>query len=131
MRRVSDEEERQKIRAALDETLIVEAAAGTGKTSELVRRIVNLVAEGRAAIDRIVAVTSTEKAAGELKLRLRVELEAARAANAGDERRRSHLHPALAHLVAARVTTIARFCPHLLRERPVDAQVPQPCRIPP
>jgi len=46
MTRVADEEGRQRIRAALDETLIVEAAAGTGKTSELVRRIVNLVAKG-------------------------------------------------------------------------------------
>src|SRR5437763_1691998 len=115
MTRVADEEGRQRIRAALDETLIVEAAAGTGKTSELVRRIVNLVAEGRAAIDRIVAVTFTEKAAGELKLRLRVELEAARAANAGDERRRSHLEQALAHLEEARVSTIHGFCADLLR----------------
>ena len=123
MTRVADEEGRQRIRAALDETLIVEAAAGTGKTSELVRRIVNLVAEGRAAIDRIVAVTFTEKAAGELKLRLRVELEAARAANAGDERRRSHLEQALAHLEEARVSTIHGFCADLLRERPVEARV--------
>ena len=125
MTRVADEEGRQRIRAALDETLIVEAAAGTGKTSELVRRIVNLVAEGRAAIDRIVAVTFTEKAAGELKLRLRVELEAARAANAGDERRRSHLEQALAHLEEARVSTIHGFCADLLRERPVEARVPR------
>src|SRR5437867_4406846 len=123
MTRVADEEGRQRIRAALDETLIVEAAAGTGKTSELVRRIVNLVAEGRAAIDRIVAVTFTEKAAGELKLRLRVELEAARAANAGDERRRSHLEQALAHLEEARISTIHGFCADLLRERPVEARV--------
>src|SRR5438034_165395 len=123
MTRVADEEGRQRIRAALDETLIVEAAAGTGKTSELVRRIVNLVAEGRAAVDRIVAVTFTEKAAGELKLRLRVELEAARAANTGNERRRSHLEQALAHLEEARISTIHGFCADLLRERPVEARV--------
>src|SRR5438132_11518540 len=118
MTRVADEEGRQRIRAALEETLIVEAAAGTGKTSELVRRIVNLVAEGRAAIDRIVAGTFTEKAARELKLRLRVELEAARAADAGDERRRSHPEQALAPLEEARVSTSHGFCADLPPRRP-------------
>ena len=70
---------RDLIRSALDDTLVVEAAAGTGKTTELVARIVQLVATGeRATIDEIVAVTFTEKAAGELKLRIRKELEKAR-----------------------------------------------------
>jgi len=40
------------------------AAAGTGKTTELVRRIVTMLAEGRADVTSIVAVTFTEKAAG-------------------------------------------------------------------
>ena len=69
---------RDVIRTALDETIIVEAAAGTGKTTELVHRIVNVLAEERAQVDQIVAVTFTEKAAGELKLRLREGLEKAR-----------------------------------------------------
>src|SRR5919201_220873 len=42
-----DQAERERIRTSLDETLIVEAAAGTGKTSELVARLVNVLAEGR------------------------------------------------------------------------------------
>jgi len=78
LRVLLDQSSRDRIRHALDETLIVEAAAGTGKTTELVHRIVNVLAEGRASVDRIVAVTFTEKAAGELKLRLRAGLEAAR-----------------------------------------------------
>src|SRR3990172_4729076 len=78
LRALLDDPARERIRHALDETLIVEAAAGTGKTTELVHRIVNVLAEGRATIDRIVAVTFTEKAAGELKLRLRAGLEVAR-----------------------------------------------------
>src|SRR3990172_11355788 len=69
---------REGIGHALDETLVVEAAAGTGKTTELVHRIVNVLAGGRATVDRLVAVTFTEKAAGELKLRLRAGLEVAR-----------------------------------------------------
>ena len=75
---LDDAVDRDLIRNALDETLVVEAAAGTGKTTELVARIVRLVATGRAKIHEIVAVTFTEKAAGELKLRIRTELEKAR-----------------------------------------------------
>src|SRR5204863_5590646 len=76
----NDEKARQRIRSSLDENLIIEAAAGTGKTTELVNRIVNIIRTGRAAVQRIVAVTFTRKAAGELRLRLRVELDAARTA---------------------------------------------------
>ena len=73
---------RERIRHALDETFAVEAAAGTGKTTVLVDRIVNVLASGRTTVERIVAVTFTEKAAGELKLRLRAELETRRQASA-------------------------------------------------
>ena len=64
-------ENREAIARDLDQTLIVEAAAGTGKTTELVGRIVALIEHQRATIGQIVAVTFSEKAAGELKLRLR------------------------------------------------------------
>src|SRR5918996_1591904 len=77
-RRANNVENRELIARELDKTLIVEAAAGTGKTTELVARIVALIQNQRASIDQIVAVTFSEKAAGELKLRLREELERAR-----------------------------------------------------
>ena len=77
------------IATGLDDTLVVEAAAGTGKTTELVGRIVRILAEGRAEVGEIVAVTFTEKAAGELKLRLRERLERARTAASDDAERRS------------------------------------------
>jgi len=70
-----DERARRLILEAIDDSLVVEAAAGTGKTTELVQRIVRVLAEGRADVREIVAVTFTEKAAGELKLRLRQKLE--------------------------------------------------------
>ena len=72
-------ENRELIATELDKTLIVEAAAGTGKTTELVGRIVALIENKRATIGQIVAVTFSEKAAGELKLRLREDLERSRA----------------------------------------------------
>ena len=119
--RSPDEQGRQLILDAIDETLVVEAAAGTGKTTELVRRIVRILAEGRAEVRDIVAVTFTEKAAGELKLRLREQLEQARKSAASAERGR--LDNAVQNLEEAHVSTIHGFCADLLRERPVEASV--------
>lgn len=122
-----DDEARRRIREDLRSTLVVEAAAGTGKTTALVSRIVEVLrrpaAEGGGTLDRIVAVTFTEKAAGEMKLRLRAGIERARAAAADRPAERARLEAALAHLEAARIGTIHSFCADLLRERPVEAVV--------
>lgn len=132
-----DQADRDRILTALDETLIVEAAAGTGKTTALIGRIVASLAAGRVRIDEVVAVTFTEKAAGELKLRLREELERAYRETALDTaqsspdtaqspdaaRSSSRLADALAHLEEARISTIHGFCADLLRERPIEAGV--------
>src|SRR5947208_12978699 len=93
----ADGDARRAIADALDDTLIVEAAAGTGKTTELVKRILRVLETGRAAMVEIVAVTFTEKAAGELKLRLRERLERARTA-ATDQQVRQRLEQALREL---------------------------------
>ncbi len=119
---MSDDAARQMIRHALDESLVVEAAAGTGKTTELVLRLVAVLGSGRTQVDRIVAVTFTRKAAGELKLRLRQGLDTARAmAEDPDEIR--NLERALAQLEEARIGTIHSFCGDLLRARPVEAGI--------
>lgn len=118
---MTDAAARERIRASLDESLFVEAAAGTGKTSELVRRIVAVIATGRTTIDRIAAVTFTRKAAGELKLRLRQELDTARLESEGEAA--SRIEVALAMLEEAHVGTIHSFCAEILRQRPVEARV--------
>jgi ATP-dependent exoDNAse (exonuclease V) beta subunit len=120
---LADQSERDRIRTSLDETLVVEAAAGTGKTSELVARLVNVLAEGRGSVQTIAALTFTEKAAGELKLRLRAGLEEQREHAAPGSQRRERLEHAIAHLEEARVSTIHGFCNDLLHERPVEARV--------
>ena len=89
----SDEDARRIIRESIDDTVVVEAAAGTGKTTELVNRILAVIREGRAEVREIVAVTFTEKAAGELKLRLRQGLERERRA-ARDRRAAARLESA-------------------------------------
>jgi ATP-dependent helicase/nuclease subunit A len=122
-RPLADHAERERIRTALDESLVVEAAAGTGKTTELVARLVNVLAEGRGRVDTVVAVTFTERAAGELKLRLRAGLEEARGRAAEGTARRRHLETSIARLEEARISTIHGFCQDLLQERPVEARV--------
>ncbi|MFK8003345.1 MAG: UvrD-helicase domain-containing protein [Polyangiales bacterium] len=116
-----DFEARRAIREDLDTTFLVEAAAGTGKTTELVRRIVGVIAAGRARIEEIVAVTFTDKAAGELKLRLRRALETSRVEAGAEERGR--FEAAIAGLELAALGTIHSFCGDLLREFPVEAGI--------
>jgi ATP-dependent helicase/nuclease subunit A len=120
---LADQADRDQIATALDDTLIVEAAAGTGKTTELVRRIVRVIQTGRAEVTGIVAVTFTEKAAGELKLRLREALEEARGGSQSRSEERDRLDRALGRLEEAQVSTIHGFCADLLRERPVEARI--------
>ena len=120
---LTDAQARDLIANALDTTLIVEAAAGTGKTTALVGRIVRIIAEGKADVGEIVAVTFTEKAAGELKLRLREKLDSARVAIGHDDQARARLDRALTQLEEAHIGTIHAFCADLLRERPVEAGV--------
>ena len=119
----SDEAARVRIREDLASTLVVEAAAGTGKTTMLVARIIAVLREGVADLDRIIAVTFTEKAAGEMKLRLRAELEKARNGSDVASAARENLDRALAHLELARIGTIHSLCSDLLREFPVEARV--------
>lgn len=117
-----DAEARRRIEEDLGTTFVVEAAAGTGKTTALIGRMVALLRAGRATLEQIVAVTFTEKAAGEMKLRLRGELESA-LANASSDEERDRFVDALAALEAARIGTIHSFCSDLLREHPVEAGV--------
>ena len=112
---------RRAIREDLGATLVVEAAAGTGKTTEMIARIIAVIRTGASRLEQIVAVTFTEKAAGEMKLRLRTELERARQVATGDDSKR--LQAALGELEVARIGSIHSFCADLLRERPIEARI--------
>jgi|APLak6261679142_1056127.scaffolds.fasta_scaffold00009_134 ATP-dependent exoDNAse (exonuclease V) beta subunit len=107
----------------LDTTFVVEAAAGTGKTTVLVERIVMMVRKGKAQLKQIISVTFTEKAAGEMKLRLRTRLEKAREEASTPPEERDRLTLALEELEVARIGTIHGLCADLLREYPVEAGV--------
>ncbi|MFK7987685.1 MAG: UvrD-helicase domain-containing protein [Sandaracinaceae bacterium] len=124
---MDDREARRRIAEDLQSTFVVEAAAGTGKTTALIGRMIAILRHGVARLEEIVAVTFTEKAAGEMRLRLRTELERAHAGAEGNERAR--FEAALAELEAARIGTIHAFCAELLRVRPVEAGVDPEVRV--
>jgi ATP-dependent helicase/nuclease subunit A len=121
MSEFADGRARARISSEFGTSFFVEAAAGTGKTTELVRRIVGLIRSGAGALAQIVAVTFTEKAAGEMKLRLRGEIEKVRGEAEGEERDR--LDRALRELELARIGTIHAFCMDVLHERPIEAGI--------
>ena len=116
----ADQAVRDRVVRDFDTTFLLEAGAGTGKTTVLVSRILALVKTGRATLDRIVAITFTEKAAGELKLRLREEIEKAIEKAEGQEER-ERLRTAATDLERAPVSTIHAFAQALLKERPFEA----------
>ena len=115
---------RERIARDLETNLLVEAGAGSGKTTELVTRMRALLASGTARIEEIAAVTFTRKAAGELRERLQMRLEedlrAARADAAADPSATERLGRALEQIDRAFVGTIHSFCARLLRERPLE-----------
>src|SRR5689334_4562361 len=124
----TDEAARDAVRNRLDETLFVEAGAGTGKTTVLVDRIVELVsADGPdlpVPMRSVAAITFTEKAAAELRDRVRGELE--RRAN-DDERGpavRARCAEALESLDDAAICTLHAFAQRILTAFPIEAGLP-------
>jgi len=121
--RLDDCAARERIRTSLDESLLVEASAGTGKTTELIARIVRVLASGATTIDHIVAVTFTNKAAGELKLAAPPGIGLCARCGRRGGRTQEH-RDALEHLEEASIGTHSFFlCAQILRERPVEAVV--------
>ena len=121
--RLVDEEARIRAVKDLDTSLCVEAGAGTGKTTLLVDRYLEIVSGGSARCGQIVAITFTEKAAGEMKFRVRKEIEDRLKQRDLDDERRARLEEALYELERAPISTIHSFSSMLLRENPLEAGV--------
>jgi ATP-dependent helicase/nuclease subunit A len=120
-----DQTKRNRILTELDRNLLVEAGAGSGKTTSMVGRMVELVRSGR-EVERVAAVTFTRKAAAELRERFQEALESAyRTALAdGDEAGRERFGAALDAIDRCFLGTVHSFCARLLRERPLEAGIP-------
>ena len=149
----SDHSSREVARKRLDVNIVVEAGAGTGKTTLLTDRLLFLLLAGGPeqkglSITRMVALTFTEKAAGEIKVRLAERLndllrrldghallgkgadridqwlrEAREEWHATDDRIRHMAEEALRELDRAPIGTIHSFCKTLIQLFPVEAGV--------
>jgi len=120
-----DRAHREEAVRARGVNVLVDAGAGTGKTTLLVRRLLEMVApeddrEPALPLERIAAVTFTRKAAGELRLRVREGLLRS-LAGALSPGRRLRLARALAAADTAFIGTIHGFADRLLRRWPVEA----------
>jgi ATP-dependent helicase/nuclease subunit A len=122
--RPPDQAARDRIAGALASNLLVEAGAGSGKTTAMVQRLVALIVNGVTTIDGVVAVTFTRKAAAELRERFQDQLEQAFRSAAQQSREQARARAALDNLDACFLGTIHAFCGRLLRERPLEAGVP-------
>ncbi len=116
---MSDRRARERILNDLDTNFLVEAGAGSGKTTALVGRLLTHVRRGT-TVESLAAVTFTRKAANELREKFQLGLEAALALPAPPEER-DRLTAALADLDRAFVGTIHAFCGRLLREHALEA----------
>jgi ATP-dependent helicase/nuclease subunit A len=118
-----DEEARERARRDHATSLVLEAGAGTGKTTLLVDRIEAIVRAGSARLEEIAAVTFTENAATTMKLRLRERLERARSEARLPADERARVAAALEVLERASVSTIHALCAQMLQERPLECGV--------
>ena len=109
--------------AARGKDVLLEAGAGTGKTGVMVERYCRLVCDSGLSPDAVLAFTFTDKAAAELRQRIRAELT--RRAERGSERAAA----VLAGIGSAWVTTIHGFCNRVLGAHPVAAGVDPGFRV--
>jgi len=125
----ADHEVRRRIVECHDRPLVVEAGAGTGKTTLLVERVLHALEHGLAEMPGVVAISFTEKAAAELRLRLRQALEARLSRSAGDAVAESRLRRAVVELHRAQISTIHALAAGMLRERPAEARLEPQFRV--
>ena len=106
---------------------LVRAAAGSGKTTALVARIISLVRTG-VPLEDCAAITFTRKAASEMNARLYQELRTTRRRLESDSdapaTERQRVARALNDLPRCFIGTIHGFCARLLREHPLEAGIP-------
>jgi len=118
-----DQEVRDRVQRDLDATVFIEAGAGTGKTTAIVSRIVELVATGRVRMEYLAAITFTESAAAELRNRIREALEVAASSDRLSEEA-DRCAVAAGEIDLASIQTLHAFAATLLRHFALDAGLP-------
>jgi ATP-dependent exoDNAse (exonuclease V) beta subunit len=115
LKRLPSEQQRAAVEAR--GTVFVAAGAGTGKTAVLVERFVRDVVDDGLDVDSVLVITYTERAAGELRARIRAGLI---------ERGRPDL---ALELDGAWVSTIHGFCRRLIGAHPLAAGIDPGFRV--
>jgi ATP-dependent helicase/nuclease subunit A len=105
----------------LDRHLSVTAGPGAGKTFVLVERYLEILRSKKVSVDNIVAITFTNRAANEMRQRVRERIDALLRASSGNERQTWLRHKRA--LEGAVITTIHGFCSRLLHEFPIEANI--------
>src|SRR5216684_4781005 len=105
----------------LDRHLSVTAGPGAGKTFVLVERYLEILRTQKVSVDNIVAITFTNRAANEMRERVRATIDGLLRFTTGDERKRWLRHKRA--LEGAVITTIHGLCSRLLHEFPVEANI--------
>ena len=93
-------------------SLLVSAAAGSGKTRVLVDRLFRYITEERRNIDDFLIITYTRAAAAELRGKIAAELSR----RMGEDPANAHLRRQLLRVYQADIKTVDAFCAALLRE---------------
>lgn len=106
--------EQEKVINLRNRSLLVSAAAGSGKTAVLVQRIISMVTDGTDPldIDRLLVVTFTNAAAAEMRERVGAAIENALEQDPYNQ----HLQRQLTLVHNAQITTIDSFCIRILRD---------------
>lgn len=106
-------EEQQKVITLRDRNILVSAAAGSGKTAVLVQRILSKIMDPLKPvdIDRLLIMTFTRAAAGEMRERIERALDTALAEDPDNE----HLQRQMMLIHTAQITTIDGFCSYVIR----------------
>ncbi len=122
-RSLVDSPARRRAASDLRSSFCVEAGAGTGKTTLLVDRFLSIVETGKAPCTAIAAITFTEKAAGEMKVRLRAKIRERLTDPALSPDVRGNLEAAFDELERSPISTIHSFAATILREHPIEAGI--------
>ncbi len=133
---LSDADARHSAATTFDRNIVVTASAGTGKTTLLVDRLLQLLMKSPdpVSLPEIVALTFMEKAAYEMKMRLRERLldlrldseacaDLAVTNGISSEEIRTRVDRALRELERSQIGTIHSFAAHLIRSYPIEAGV--------
>ena len=106
-------QEQQKVISLRDRNILVSAAAGSGKTAVLVQRILSKImdTERPVDIDRLLIMTFTRAAAGEMKERISAAIDQILYDNPDNE----HLQRQASLIHNAQITTIDGFCAYIIR----------------